>query len=494
MVLYMTYRILHISDLHRSPDYPIDNNTLIASLDRDFQRHGREDPPIGPIDSVVVSGDLVQGVPLGETGFEKVLDDQYRVAYDFLSDISDRYLGGDRSRLVIVPGNHDVDWNAAHASMREVPDAEQDVDLRRYLNATNTNYRFCWRTRKLFEIVDDGLYERRLENFRSFFRQFYESYDGLWRLDPLDHCNIFSLCDGRLVVAAFNSCHRNDLYQPIGSIKDGAIGQAALKITEANKEFDLKIAVWHHSIHGAPEQIDYMDVDRVFEMVNHGFRLGLHGHQHKTSVFPQHIKSPSDATMFVVSAGSLCVGARELPYGERRQYNIIEIAEDFRSVTVHVRQMGDGHAFGPRLVEDFGGNSYIKFELDPELTLVGTQRDPITERNRTMVMEAERALGARNFEDAISFLTPLDAEPTGHARRLLLQAFENSARFSEIIDRFVPPQSADELVAVVNASIKGRQFDTASTILHEYGGTVGMAQPQLEELRQLIAAEQEISA
>lgn len=111
------YRILHISDLHRSPDEPIGNASLIASLDQDFSNQRNEEPVIGPIDAIIVSGDIVQGVRVGETNAEEKLKQQYETAKDFLNELVNRYLGGDKKKIVMVPGNHDVDWNKSISSM-----------------------------------------------------------------------------------------------------------------------------------------------------------------------------------------------------------------------------------------------------------------------------------------------------------------------------------------------------------------------------------------
>ena len=65
-------------------------------------------------------------------------------------------------------------------------------------------------------------------------------------------------------------------------------------------------------------------------MIGRGFRLGLYGHQHKAQVAPHQVWLPDQERMAVVSAGSLCAGASDLPTGTFRQYNVLEIAEDFR--------------------------------------------------------------------------------------------------------------------------------------------------------------------
>lgn len=56
--------ILHISDLHRSPDDPISNDVLISSLVADRDHYVAEDPPVPAPEAIIVSGDLIQGASL----------------------------------------------------------------------------------------------------------------------------------------------------------------------------------------------------------------------------------------------------------------------------------------------------------------------------------------------------------------------------------------------------------------------------------------------
>jgi 3',5'-cyclic AMP phosphodiesterase CpdA len=112
-----SFSILHISDLHRSPADPISNAELISALVGDRERYVNESPRIPAPEAIVVSGDLIQGLPLGTTDYETKLDDQYAVADEFLDELVKRFLDGDRSRVVIIPGNHDVDWNTALEAM-----------------------------------------------------------------------------------------------------------------------------------------------------------------------------------------------------------------------------------------------------------------------------------------------------------------------------------------------------------------------------------------
>ena len=85
------YSILHISDLHRSPHDPISNDELISALVGDRERYIDEDPRIVVPEAIVVSGDIVQGVPLGTNDHERKLAEQYSVAEEFLDELVRRW-------------------------------------------------------------------------------------------------------------------------------------------------------------------------------------------------------------------------------------------------------------------------------------------------------------------------------------------------------------------------------------------------------------------
>ena len=86
--------------------------------------------------------------------------------------------------MVIVPGNHDVDWNCARAAME--PASEEDIELLE--NALpqialrgDSPYRWSWRERVLYKVQDAARYQERLTPFLQRRRKFY---GGVSR-DPL---------------------------------------------------------------------------------------------------------------------------------------------------------------------------------------------------------------------------------------------------------------------------------------------------------------------
>src|SRR5437764_891905 len=125
----MPFAILHVSDIHRSPTDPIGNDELISTLVADRDAYRTESPRVPAPDAIVVSGDLVYGARLGDRDFERTLRDQYDDALEFLDRLAQRFVDGDRSRVVLVPGNHDVDWNTAFTAMRRPEEGEVPAQL-----------------------------------------------------------------------------------------------------------------------------------------------------------------------------------------------------------------------------------------------------------------------------------------------------------------------------------------------------------------------------
>ena len=103
--------LLHISDLHRTSGPRLSNDDLLAAIASDATRWSGEGIP-SP-DLVVVSGDLVQGVSIGTPDPDSEIAAQYSEACDFLRRLAAEFVDSDRSRVVIIPGNHDVHWGRA---------------------------------------------------------------------------------------------------------------------------------------------------------------------------------------------------------------------------------------------------------------------------------------------------------------------------------------------------------------------------------------------
>ena len=458
------YSILHISDLHRSPSEPVDNDSLTAALMADRDRYLGETPIVPSPDAIIVSGDLIQGARMGGKDWQQVMRDQYAVAAEFLDKLANRFLGGDRSKVILVPGNHDVCWNTSHLSMKLVEKAEYPPDLRSALTAPESLFRWSWKDRALYQIHDLPTYESRLIPYWEFVENFYAQTSLVIPIDRNRGYQLFELNDRRIVVGAFDSTIGNDCFRSSGALAHGAVARCNLALRDIPRVYDLRIAVWHHSIQGPPMREDYMDVGHVHEMIGLGFQLGLHGHQHVAAATTHYIHLSESTAMAVVSAGSLCAGARELPRGVNRQYNVVVIGDDFRSARVHAREMVEGEQFSRKSNGAFL-QGFVKLDWQPYTDAAGRLVDARVENERNATLSAERALRSGNPEHVSAFLAGVPLSPGSYARGIAVEAARKINDWPTLIAILDPPDTIGEAVQLITALVQTNALDRASAVL-----------------------------
>ena len=477
------YSIMHISDLHRSPDDPISNEELVSALLHDRDRYVQEDPAIPAPQVIVVSGDLIEGVRLGTQDFSKRIEEQYAVAEDLLSELATRFLEGDRSRLIMVPGNHDVDWNTAFGALVPVDPSEAPKNLDAELYADDSLFRWDWKTRTLYRIADRKKYERRLEPFWGFFERFYEGLEVPRKAHGSFDARVYDLFGGVVGVAAFNSCDGNDCFAYHGRIERGSVAGCDLGLRDGDAVHDLRVAVWHHNIEGSPYRSDYMDVDIVRGMIGRGFGLGLHGHQHKAQAGSQEIRLPSLESMAVISAGSLCAGRRQLPTGTYRQYNVIEIASDLGRVRTHVRAMAVANVFSRASLLEFGGASYMDLLLSAERNAVGQPIDAGSVRKERQIGSAEIEAKSGNPKRALEILDGMELPPGTYERQLYVDAAAEAEDWKAIVRVSNPPTSISELMLRFRALCELEDYQEAGDSLARHARELELPEAMESELR-----------
>ena len=149
----MKYSILHISDIHKIKG--VEYDVLLQSLRRDLDYFTTYDGVLAP-SFVVVSGDLIQGAYT-----EEEISAQYLEVEGFLKSVCELYLGKDRSRIIIVPGNHDVSRVATTKSM--APASRGYEICKESFFSGATDIRWNWKDRNFYEITDAEVYNRRFD-------------------------------------------------------------------------------------------------------------------------------------------------------------------------------------------------------------------------------------------------------------------------------------------------------------------------------------------
>ena len=442
--------ILHISDLHRTSGPRVRNDELIGAMASDKRRWSNEGIP--DPDIVVVSGDIIQGTSKPAPHDDTEIIAQYGEASDFLDRLAEK-LNLDRSRVVIVPGNHDVHRNRSRNAMTRLYAIPRNIRVSAI--EPNSNVRWNWDNQLPYEISDLKLYESRFEHFRKFRSDFYASVDP----SPLssNSDNVFFSYPPPIDVAivGFSSWYGNDCYCQVGEIDSTSLDSSREMIRES--KVSVAIAVWHHNVVGGPRVQDYMDERVIHRLIDFGFNIGLHGHQHYPRAAPFNINLPNLTSMVVVGAGSIAVGDHGLPMGEGRQFNIVEIDHDSRSVTVHVRAMSSSGVFVGDHRNDFGGNTYIKLSFRSD----HMRSHPTS--TKKLLDTAMMAVSRGEFDNALKLATDIDDQRHSfEIRQIKKEALSGLGRSGDLLDLLDPPQSADELAMAIRLLLDDRRFDDAS--------------------------------
>ena len=411
-----------------------------------------------------MSGDLVQGVRIGSDGWVDSMREQYRIAGEFLEQLTQRFVAGDRSKVIIIPGNHDVCWNTSFAAMECVPTDEWPKDLRAALLEADSIFRWCWRERNLYRIRDHAAYAKRTDFYWEFIEEFYRGVNLPLQIERDRGFQLFELLDRQIIVAAFDSIDQNDCFNLSGAIPRGAIARCNLHLRDSPHSYGLRVAVWHHSFQGLPKREDYMEIGHVREMAGLGFQLGLHGHQHVAEATTQFIYIDESVSIGVASAGSLCAGVRELPRGVNRQYNLIVIDDVLRRARVHVREMCDGEQFSAKRNGAFlEGFSELTWQVAKDVA--GRPIDSVKANASAAIFQAEEALNSGRLDDAIRALSNMELTPGSYQRKLAINAFQRSSQWQSLVNAIATPETVEEAVFLVKALIELDELEKATVTL-----------------------------
>ncbi len=442
----MNLSILHISDLHRDRNNPIRNDVLLDSLENDCRHFStEEDPKVRPPNLIVVSGDIIYGIKSDVPEPYKCLLEQYDEASDFLIQLAERFVEGDRERVVIVPGNHDMSTYHLAKSLELIdilPDGKKDLIDQLFL--PESSFRWSWHDLKLYKIADQTMYMKRMDAFAQFYRKFYKgkrSYD----LDPAKQIDIFDYPEFDLTIVGFSSCYNNDLYNRQGAIHPGCIAEAGIRLRHRPYASRLRMAVWHHNTEGPPARSDYMDPDLVQNLMDRGFSLGLHGHQHRPQYLNTRFRHGMERKITVISAGTLC-GGPDFRHG--RAYNVIELSTAERTGRLHVREVQNDNLrlpiWGRRALPSHA-YPYYEFKYDPPPPRFSTMND-----TTNVLIEAQDLHIRGEYKKAVDLLIAV-VKQEGLSRQLLLDCLLKLNDTKSLLKTFDPPASEAEAIHVMDA-------------------------------------------
>ena len=468
------------------------NDMLLSCLLLDLEKQRAEDPPIHRYDVAVVTGDLISGAPVDEVNVSEILTKQYQEAKSFLIRLSQELFDGDLRRIFVVPGNHDVCWQLCRQSM-EVVEENGRMDMPDLLEGVNSPYRWSWNDRSLYRIKDFDVYKSRLKYFKQFFDGFYEEQGYKFSLVDNEQAINFVTSDGNALFTGFSSLYGNDCYDRRGRISADGVARNGLRLRELGLErIPLKIAFWHHSLETSEFGVDHLNRSEVLPLlIDRGYVLGLHGHQHKSGIMSFAYHLDPKRVMPIISCGSLCADPHAIPPGYRRQYNIIEVDEKKCTVKIHVREWFGNTSLTAARLQEFGGRSWNEVDLQLLRDVTQGQIERSIEVSRSLD-RVELFMREQQFDKAYPLLRELPRS-IPIVRRLLIETLHALGSWNELTELIQKPMNQYELGVLVDALSKQGNSNQADLVITECErDTLTSERGFLDTLRKRIQVEREV--
>lgn len=312
-----TASILHLSDLHFS-----DQSQAIvwsAQLREDLQHE------LGhtSLTAVVLSGDLTN----------RATSEEFAAATIFLQELRRDFNLSPR-QIVVVPGNHDLNWDRSRASYQ----ARRRSDLP--ASVTEKDGSFIDGNYVEF-VTDEEAYRRRFEAFASFY---YTACADPYPLDYDQQALIYPFLDAKLLFVGLNSAwHIDHHFTARADIHSVALGRALRAIDNEPLYGDcLKIAVWHHPIQ-SPDEDRIKDTGFVERLAQASFRFGLHGHIHRADVGQfKYDMTTEGRRLDFLGAGTFGAPTREMHPGYPLQYQLLKLTGRTLRVETRRREQQNG--------------------------------------------------------------------------------------------------------------------------------------------------------
>lgn len=299
--------ILHLSDLH------LEDDALAGVLRTQLETDLIQELGIRSLEYLVISGDIAN----------RSTEEEYSAAFALVDGLVKRF-GLDASRVVVVPGNHDLNWDLSKKAYPFVykDDSPSPLPENRYIQAGDAGVL----------LRNDELYRQRFAHFNAHFYRRIFGGDG-YPLSFADQARLVERPEDRILFLELNSCWQIDHhFRERASIHMPALSRALDSLQEGAYNDWLKIAVLHHPVTGQhPMNNEFMQLLAV-----HGFQVCLHGHIHE-AIEGFH-KYDDRRGVHIIGAGTFGAPANEQVTDIPLQYNLVTFDPETGEMVVHTRK------------------------------------------------------------------------------------------------------------------------------------------------------------
>jgi len=299
--------ILHLSDLHIGTFEEV--RKYLTQLETDLKR----ELEIHNLQYLVISGDIA----------DKSTPEEYKAAFEFVDNLAKRF-GLDPDRIIIAPGNHDLNWDLSAGSYRYVPKHQLPGKL-------TDEYIPMAEVGALHR--DSVLYTQRFDHFNThFYKKIYRSR-APYPTDYADQAILQTIPGDSIVFLALNSSWNIDHhFRNRASVNMEALSKALDELQDHRFDNWLKIAVWHHPVTGK----EMMSDDFLELLTSNRFQICMHGHIHEAQ--KGFYSYDEDRGIHIIGAGTFGAPAQQQVPGIPLQYNLMALDRESLNATVHTRK------------------------------------------------------------------------------------------------------------------------------------------------------------
>ena len=299
--------ILHISDIH------LGRQEQARGYRTQIETDLRRELGLSRLGNLVISGDVA-------IRSEK---EDYDSSLEFLDGLVKRF-GLEPNRIVVVPGNHDVNWELSKKAYAFVfKDALPELlPEGRHIRAGDVGAL----------LRDEGTYCDRFGNFTTHFHAKIYGSTAIPLVNPADGL-LFFRPEDRIIFLALNSAWEIDHhFRDRASINMEALSRALDQLQDGQYDDWLKIAVFHHPVTSR----EAMNDDFMQLLAVTGFQVVLHGHVHEAR--EGFYNYDNKRRIHIIGAGTFGAPTREQVPGIPLQYNLLTLDPVTRTLTVETRK------------------------------------------------------------------------------------------------------------------------------------------------------------
>lgn len=299
--------ILHLSDLH------LESVSQAQIFRTQLESDLKKELKIGHLDYLVISGDV--------SGHS--IEMEYSAAFSFVDGFV-KHFGLNPDRIIIVPGNHDINWDISESSYeliskRKLPSgipAEKCIDAGDAGTAVRNDEKY----KERFSQFNNHFYHKIYSN-----SEYPQNYEQQTQIFERNEDNIFFL--------GLNSCWQIDHhFTNRVSINNTALALALEKLQDEKYNHWLKIMVCHHP----PTGKEMLEDSFMEQLAVNGFQICLHGHIHESK--ENSFKYDKNREIRIIGAGTFGASAKEQVPGIPLQYNLLTLNPQNGEMIVHTRK------------------------------------------------------------------------------------------------------------------------------------------------------------